>query len=130
VTRRATCCCGASAIDFDGDPVFSGVCHCDNCKRRTGSAFGWSVYFSEGQLLAEPADMRAYAFDGASGPQDRRFCPTCGSTLYWRSAVFANLVGVAGGCLLEPPPGRPTVSATDSRRCAWVDLPGEVTRMA
>jgi len=40
VTRKALCCCGACSIEVEGDPAINAICHCANCKRRTGSAFG------------------------------------------------------------------------------------------
>lgn len=43
MVRTATCCCGQTSIEVSGEPVFHCVCHCDNCKRRTGSAFGVSA---------------------------------------------------------------------------------------
>jgi len=109
-------------IEFAAEPVFNAVCHCDNCPHRTGSAFGWS-YFPEAALLTDGAKSAAYGFESASGRQERRFCPACGSTVYWRSAAFAGLVGVAGGRLAVEAVLAPSVSAIDSRRLRWVDLP-------
>ena len=40
MVRRAVCCCGQATIEVEGEPAIHAVCHCDNCKRRTGSAFG------------------------------------------------------------------------------------------
>jgi hypothetical protein len=125
---QARCCCGALVIELSGDPALNGVCHCDNCRRRTGSAFGWSVYFPEAALAADESRFAAYVFESASGRQERRFCPTCGSTVYWRSAAFAGLVGVAGGCLTADALGEPSISATDAHRLAWLTLPDTLQR--
>jgi len=46
----ARCCCGELEINVSGEPTKHGICHCDNCKKRTGSAFGISVYFSKGNM--------------------------------------------------------------------------------
>jgi len=40
MTRTATCCCGSASITVKDDPILNGICHCNDCKRRTGSAFG------------------------------------------------------------------------------------------
>jgi hypothetical protein len=127
--RTARCCCGALSIETLVDPVFNGICHCDSCKRRTGGAFGWSLYFPEAGVGRIEGESRAYVLEPASGRQERHFCPTCGSTVFWRSALFAGLVGVAGGCFADPAIGEPSLSATDSRRCAWLGLPGSWTRI-
>ena len=49
--RLATCCCRDIGIEVEGEPEIHCVCHCDNCKRRTGSAFGISAYFKDAQIV-------------------------------------------------------------------------------
>jgi hypothetical protein len=68
-------------------------------------------------------EARVYAFESASGRQERSFCPVCGSTLFWRSAAFPGMVGIAGGALAASGVGEPTASASESGRCAWLTLP-------
>jgi hypothetical protein len=122
VSYRAGCCCGALEVEAEGEPILNAICHCDNCKKRTGSAFGWSAYFAEPNVTIH-GDAQVYAFESASGHTERSFCPTCGSTLFWRSAVFAGLVGVAGGPLVASGLGEPTTSASEGSRCAWLTVP-------
>jgi len=121
--RKASCCCGALRVEVLGEPLLNAICHCDNCQRRTGSAFGWSCYFGEDHFSEIGGEALAYVFESASGRQERRFCADCGSTLYWRSAVFPGLVGVAGGSFAPGSIGEPTLSASETRRCAWLRLP-------
>jgi hypothetical protein len=125
MTIEAKCCCGAVAITLSGDPTMNAICHCDNCRRRTGAAFGWSVYFPEAAVVSEAGETAVYAFDSSGGRQERHFCPTCGSTLWWRSP---GAVGIAGGCLPAGAVGEPTISAQDSRRLAWVVAPEAAQR--
>lgn len=40
---KASCCCGKSTIEAEGPVRLNAICHCENCKRRTGSALGWSA---------------------------------------------------------------------------------------
>ena len=120
--RKAACCCGACEIEVEGEPVLNALCHCDNCKRRTGSAFGWSAYFPDERILATRGEVVRY--EVATTNADRFFCTDCGTTLYWRSADFMpGHTGVAGGCFTATPLGEPMASATDGKRCAWLGLP-------
>ena len=48
----ATCACGQASITVNARPTMHGVCHCTNCKRRTGSAFGISAYFDKSAVVA------------------------------------------------------------------------------
>ena len=127
ITREARCCCGACAIQVKGEPVINGVCHCGNCQRRTGSAFGWSAYFRNADVAATIGAFRTYTVRGEAGTentQERVFCGTCGTTLFWRSSDFADLTGIAGGCFgAETPLPDPSMTIENETRCAWVTLP-------
>ena len=122
MVRKAVCCCGQCAIEVTGEPYVNGVCHCDDCKRRTGAAFGWNVYFANADVSATVGEVRHYRLEGRN-PQTRFFCATCGSTLYWKSAFLPNHTGVAGGCFAESAPPEPTVTVSNPGREAWVGLP-------
>jgi hypothetical protein len=120
--RKASCCCGACEIEVEGEPVLNAICHCDSCKRRTGSAFGWSAYFADANILARRGELSRYHV--AVTDADRFFCPACGTTLCWTSATFMpGHTGFAGGCFTATPLGEPMMSANDAKRCAWVVLP-------
>ena len=124
--RIARCCCGAISIRVFGEPVLNGLCHCEDCRRRTGSAFGWSAYFPEDRVRG--LHGKAASYDPAAGTGTRHFCGTCGPTLYWRATGLRELVGIAGGALVEPPLPAPTASYRDTQKCAWLDLPTEMKR--
>lgn len=68
-------------------------------------------------------EAKVYAFESANGPQERSFCPECGSTLFWRSSAFAGVIGIAGGPLVASGLGEPTTTASEDGRCAWLTLP-------
>jgi hypothetical protein len=121
--RRAACCCGAASIIVEGEPVLNGICHCTSCRKRSGSAFGWSAYFPDDKVIAKSGEMRVYAKDGAMG-YNRFFCANCGTTLYWKSFGFLpDATGVAGGCFVDNPLPEPNLSAQDKDRCIWLTLP-------
>ena len=81
----ATCACGNASIVVDAAPSMHGVCHCENCKRRTGSAFGISAYFDRSAVVETGGETKAYCFTHSSGQheQARHFCTNCGTTLFW-----------------------------------------------
>ena len=103
-----------------------GVCHCTNCKRRTGSAFGVSTYFEKSSVVEQKGETRVYAFHHAAQnhDQERHFCARCGTTLFWFLSSSPDLIGIAGGCFADAAVPEPTYSVTDGKRWAWVSLPG------
>jgi len=122
-TRTARCCCGECSITVEGEPILNAICNCTSCKRRTGSAFGWSAYFPDDKVKRGQSWLGAYHKDGPAG-YDRFFCPGCGTTLYWKSYGFLpDATGVAGGCFTDDPLPEPNLSAQDSDRCTWISLP-------
>jgi hypothetical protein len=66
----ATCACGQTSITVNGWPTMHGVCHCTNCKRRTGSAFGISAYFDKTAVVEVKGETKAYAFHHAAQNHD------------------------------------------------------------
>jgi len=121
--RKAACCCGDCTVEVQGEPTLNAVCNCSSCKKRTGSAFGWSVYFRNEDIVARHGELKAYDLTGEV-PGRRWFCPRCGSTLMWDGGAFMpGQTGFAGGCFADTPLGEPNLSAYDERRCAWVGLP-------
>lgn len=124
MTRKASCCCGASSVDVEGEPILNAICHCANCKRRTGSAFSWSTYFADERVVGRSGDFGVYEIAGAN-PQRRWFCALCGSTLLWKVARRPAETGVAGGCFADPPLPAPSATVSNDGRCTWLDLPGQ-----
>jgi hypothetical protein len=118
--RKALCCCRSCSIEMDGEPSINAICHCDNCRRRTGSAYGWSVYFDEANLRSKAGDLIEYALVGkAGGKQSRWFCARCGTTLLWTIEARPGQLGFAAGCFVDPLP-EPSISASHDKRLDWV----------
>jgi len=124
MTRQAKCCCGHATISLSGEPMVNGICRCTNCKQRTGSAFGWSIYFADGDVVETSDDMGVYEILG-NNPQVRSFCLQCGTTLFWKSDGFKGMTGVAGGCFAENSLPEPTVSLANGTCLTWLNLPAD-----
>lgn len=125
MNRIAECCCGQNTLEVSGEPAMHAVCNCDNCKKRTGSAFGISAYFKEEQLVgALPTDVSCYSFHHAEQDHDqqRYFCRSCGTTLFWRVSSLTGMIGIAGGCFITTPLSAPPVSVSHGQKCAWLSF--------
>ncbi|WP_349236418.1 GFA family protein [Bosea sp. UNC402CLCol] len=44
--REARCSCGQLRITCRGEPAIVALCHCRECQRRTGSAYGVAAFFA------------------------------------------------------------------------------------
>jgi hypothetical protein len=125
----AKCQCGRLTTRISGDPQFVGACHCRECQKRTGSAFGAGAYFHKEQVRLE-GTATTYTRQGHSGRDLRySFCPTCGTTLYWEIDAWPEscsvvLGSVALGSLDDPTRHTPTYSRREQSSLNWVELPG------
>ena len=120
--RIAECCCGKTTLETEGEPRSNVICHCDNCKKRTGSAFGHAAYFKKEQVsnISGPLSCYELHHEEQNHDQQRYFCASCGTTLYWLVSDRPHVIGVAGGCFSQSPLLMPTISASESNRCSWL----------
>jgi len=96
------CSCGAVRFAIR-DYLYALVCHCDACKKRTGSAFGISIVVEKADLLELRGALQIYTRVAESGrPVDYEFCPRCATTIRWRIDKFATRVIFAGGAFDDP----------------------------
>lgn len=124
-TRTATCRCGQLQARCSGEPSHISVCHCRNCQKRSGSAFAVQARWPE-DAVTIAGEAHAWTTLGDSGiPATFHFCPTCGSTVYYRAQAMPGLVAVAVGAFADPGFPHPTVSNWEERKHAWVGVLGE-----
>jgi hypothetical protein len=124
-TRTASCSCGQLSLTFEGDPARVSLCHCRACQRRTGSAFGMQARFARAQLRAQTGRASEWVRTGDAGTRITfRFCPECGTTLYWELPPFPDALIVAAGAFADATLPAPTFSVYEARMHAWFTLPG------
>ena len=124
--RTATCHCGQLRVTCAGEPVRVSMCHCFACQQRTGSSFGVQARFATSKITVAG---RSSAFTRGSDSGRHvtfRFCPECGSTVYWALGEDAQFTAVAVGAFADPTFPPPKVSVYGDRRHVWVSTPDSV----
>jgi len=126
--REARCACGALTARAEGDPVRLSVCHCTDCKRRTGSAFSWNVTY-EGDRVTIGGAFDSYTRGSDDGFWVRHhFCGGCGVTIFYEIERRPNMVSIPAGAFADPAFPPPTVEVYEESRCPWLPdlgLPNE-----
>ena len=98
-----SCSCGSVMFAFNDDPLWVTACHCDACKKRTGSAYGLSVVMEKNVVKSFVGDVRTFVRKGDSGNAVAYdFCPRCGTTIRWRLAVIPGREVYALGTFDNP----------------------------
>lgn len=96
--RTGGCACGAVRYEVTGDPIRVSVCHCNDCQRRTGSAFGIGCVFPRDAVTLVQGEMKIFERPSNSGNWVRfHFCPECGSSVIWDFEILPQARGIAGG---------------------------------
>src|SRR3546814_20200131 len=74
--RHASCRCGQVRMTCTGEPIRVSVCHCRECKARSGSAFAAQVRFPAGQVRINGEEKaKMWQYTGARGnTADFFFC--------------------------------------------------------
>ena len=77
-TTTGSCLCRAITYQIEGPPVYTGICHCTNCRKWTGSMFTANSGYLKSQLtlLTGEEDLKTYVdTETTSGlALKRQFC--------------------------------------------------------
>ncbi len=124
------CLCGAVRYMTTAQPVFSGVCHCRDCQRFTGSAFG-TVAGVPKEAITIDGTMKTFTSAGSSGlPILRYFCPECGSSIAEEAGVLPGLLILNVGTLDDPKVVAPQREIFCDDALPWVQLTGGLPRFS
>ena len=99
--HRGSCLCGAVRFAVEGDLPPIQFCHCGDCRKAQGSAFGANIPLlaKDFRLLSGEADLQAY--ESSPGKQ-RVFCRNCGSPLFSRLTAKPEALRLRAGSLDAP----------------------------
>ncbi len=122
LTRVATCVCGNLSVECTGEPVSVSLCSCIDCQRRTGSAFGIAAFFDQSNVCVK-GKASCYSRTSEAGFDfSFYFCPTCGTTVYWKTTRKKECVVIAGGAFADPNFPAPTKSVFEKNKHSWLDF--------
>lgn len=125
-SRQASCRCGQLKAELTGEPVRVSVCHCLDCKKRSGSAFAVQARWPEEQVRVE-GSSKTWTHHADSGNRiTHHFCPECGSTVHFRiEGKFDGLVAIPAGTFDDPYFLSPKFSVWEERKHDWVEIVGD-----
>ena len=125
-THTASCRCGQLKATVTGEPMRVSVCHCLNCKKRSGSAFAAQARWPAGQVTIEG---RSQSFELVSDSGNRAtfyFCPDCGSDVHYDiNGKFDGQIAIPLGAFDDPFFLKPNYSVWESRKHDWLEIVGD-----
>ena len=124
-TNTASCRCGQLRLTVAGDPVRVSVCHCLNCKKRSGSAFSVQARWPAEQVTIEGRSKSFTKIADSGNSATFHFCPDCGSDVHYNNdGKFDGLIAIPLGAFDDPYFLTPRFSVWEKRKHDWVEIIG------
>jgi hypothetical protein len=124
-TRTAACACGQLSLSITGDPLRISVCHCLDCKRRSGSAFAAQARFAPEGVAITGTSKEWVKISDEGNTASFHFCPECGTTVWYHALPDRALFAVPIGTFADPTFPPPEYSVYEDRQLSWVAILGD-----
>lgn len=122
--RVASCRCGQLRVHCIGEPVRVSVCHCLECQKRTGSAFGAQVRWGDDQVMTEGKWSEWSRIADSGNRATYRFCATCGSTVAYSGEGMPGYTAIPVGAFAGQALPSPIYSFYEERQHPWTAVFG------
>ena len=83
---QGTCLCGQVQYEISGEAQAMYYCHCQMCRKASGSTFATNMLMLEKDLVIKSGEKLIKAYQSSPG-EKRHFCSECGSPLYGKAAA-------------------------------------------
>ena len=91
------CLCGKVTYKCHVEPKAIFNCHCEDCRRATGSVFGTNLFVPEEEVIIS-GKLSSYSHKSDSGSNmTKLFCINCGSLMFGRNSIKKNILSIRAG---------------------------------
>lgn len=125
---KGSCLCGRVRFEVAGRFDSFYLCHCQHCRKDTGSAHSANLFSQSARLtwLSGAEAVSSYTLPGTR--HHKSFCQTCGSAL--PSGQAADVLTVPAGCLDSEISLQPTAHIFTASKAAWDNELNQVPKFA
>jgi hypothetical protein len=116
---KGQCLCGNVKYTVTSSPVRMGQCHCDDCRRSTGTGHASNAFFkkSDVDITGETSSYQSITDTGST--VTRHFCPNCGSRLFGTSSVLTDIMSISTGSFDDSSWFKPNAIVYNKRKPVW-----------
>jgi hypothetical protein len=116
-SSHGSCLCGEVSFEIDGDFKSFYLCHCQYCRKDTGSAHAANLFSSTAKLKWISGEEKISKFNLPSTRHNKSFCSICGSAL--PSIQGGKLLIVPAGSLDSEISIRPNAHIFIASKASW-----------
>ena len=116
------CHCGAVSYEVNGEPQRMAQCHCNACRRTTGTGHLVQAFFNRSDVNISGETSTHQSTSDTGNTRTRHFCPTCGSRLFSENSKAPDSIGIAVGSFDDSSWFRPQIIVYEDCRPAWDPL--------
>ena len=93
------CLCGKVKYTISSAPIRMGQCHCDDCRKSSGTGHVSNAFFEKKSILIDGKINSYDSITDSGSTITRYFCPECGSRLFGENSKNIDIIGVSAGTL-------------------------------
>ncbi len=123
------CQCGAVRYTLSAEPIRLVACHCRECQRQSGSAFGMSMQVPEKSLSVSGPTRRFTRIADSGNENTGVFCPDCGVRIYQIPQYVKDVLVLKPGTLDDTSWLKPSYFVWMKSAQGWVIVPDGVTAL-
>jgi hypothetical protein len=121
--RTGGCLCGAVRYEADGEPLYSGMCFCEDCRRASGGGCVAYMAYRRDAFRVKGETRQVLTELGPERVATRNICPACGSLLFGGVYGVSEQHTVYAGTLDDPSLFHPTHAIMTRGKPDWALIP-------
>ncbi|KAJ5779544.1 hypothetical protein N7457_007264 [Penicillium paradoxum] len=122
-----SCFCGAIQVEYKGELLVSGLCHCLDCRKLTGSPYSYNFVVKTAGLNISGNPKEVAKTSDSGNDVKNYFCPDCGTPLFGRKIksdgapdeITVVRAGIFDDQILNE--RKPQAELYTDRRLKWID---------
>lgn len=118
------CQCGAIRYEITSPLQQVRACHCIDCQKQSGSAFGMTLVVSEDDFRLTKGELKTFTSESDAGREKLgAFCPQCGTRIYHKLEVRKGMLSLKPGTLDDTSGLKPDMHIWTVQKQPWVVIP-------
>ena len=96
-----SCLCGSVNYKSNSDPLVIQNCHCDQCRKATGSVYLTNLFIKEENFEITGKVNNYTHLSDAGNNMTKYFCPNCGSQVFGKNSGRPGIITIRAGTVNE-----------------------------